>query len=316
MITELLNTIWVWSIYSLMAIPLTLSYRVTKIINFAHESFITYGAYVAVLFGLLIPLGPIEAILVSFSAVALLAVANHLLVFAPLTRRGASVVTMMIASMGSWIFLKYLLYAIVSYVQKTIKVNLYLVTPDLGIPAEVFVSGFRVSTSFLMSNALNAGTLVLLYFFLMRLKLGKAMRAVADNPDLAQITGISKNSVMAVTWVLTGGIAALGGFAWSAFGYASPELGDNVILQIFACSVIGGLNSILGTIAGAFIIAFAENILISWLHIYFGLDVSFRPFISFLTLLLVILIRPPAGGGGGLPYKFRLPFRGGTRRST
>jgi len=299
-----------------MAVPLTLSYRVTKIINFAHESFITYGAYIVVLSDLLLPLGAIEAIIVSFLAVAALAILNHLLVFMPLTRKGANVVTLMIASMGSWIFLKYVLYAVVSSIQKALKINLYLVTPNLEIPPDVAIGGYRVGTSLLMSVALNVLTLSFLYFFLMRMKLGKAMRAVADNSNLAQISGISMRTVLAATWALTGGIAALGGFSWSAFGYASPELGDNVILQVFACSVIGGLSSIAGTVAGAFIIAFAENVLIALLHTYTGLDVSFRPFISFLTLLLVILIRPPAGGGGGLPYRFKLPFRGGTRRST
>lgn len=316
MIAELLNTLWVSSIYSLMSVPLTLSYRVTKIINFAHISFITYGAYVAVIFSLLLPLGLIETSLIVFLVVAVLAVLNHMLVLSPLMSRGTNVVTLMIASMGSWIFLKYLLYALVSSAQKVLRVDLFYVTPNIAIPSTIIIGEFRVSTFLLISNAMNIMTLLFLYVFLMKVKLGRAMRAVADNAGLAQITGISKNAVLNATWILTGGIAALGGLAWSLSYYASPELGDNVILQVFACSVIGGLSSIPLTFAGAFVIAFAENILIAWLHTYLGLDVSFRPFISFLTLLLVILIRPPAGGGGGLPYRFKLPFRGDKKRST
>ena len=92
---------------------------------------------------------------------------------------------------------------------------------------------------------------------------------------------------------------------WGLFAHVTPELGDTLILQLFAASVIGGLYSVPLTTVGAYTIAGAENIVMSLLHETIGLEVSFRPFLAFFILLIVILIRPPLGAGGGLPYRFK-----------
>jgi branched-chain amino acid transport system permease protein len=145
----------------------------------------------------------------------------------------------------------------------------------------------------------------LLLLFLSKTKAGMAIRAIADNPELAQISGISREKTLLLTWAISGGIAALGGFLWSLFAYVSPETGDSIILQVFACSVIGGLVSLTLTFIGSIIISSSENLLIVFLHNYLGVELSFRPFLSFFVLVMTILIRPPAGAGGGLPYRYK-----------
>jgi len=305
-LTNLVNMVWYICIYSLMAIPLTLSYRTSKVLNFAHGIYATIGAYIPIIIskGLGIKAPFFLALFTSFAAGAAVAMVTHVLVFSPLIERRATLVTLMIASMGAWIFIKYMFYAILGALQKVWLTPLFYVTSDIDIPSTMLLMGVNVNMRFLLTLILTVVVLMFLALFLMRTKTGMAVRAVADNLELAQISGISREKILVITWAISGGLAAIGGLTWSLFAYVSPETGDSVILQVFACSVIGGLTSLLLTFIGSIIISFAENILIVFLHNYIGIEYSFRPFLSFFVLVITILIRPPAGAGGGLPYRY------------
>ncbi|MCX8171722.1 MAG: branched-chain amino acid ABC transporter permease [Candidatus Bathyarchaeota archaeon] len=274
---ELMNVAWYICLYSLMAVPLTLSYRTSRVLNFAHGIYITIGAYIPVFIsrGLRISVSPIAAALSSFTAGAILTVASHLLVFSPLIRRRATPVALMIASMGLWIFIKYALYAILSVLQRAWKTQLTYTNPSIDILYLISFMGTDTNVRFLLTILLATIVFIFLTLFLARTKTGMAIRAIADNPELAQLTGISREKTLLITWAISGGIAALGGFAWSMFAYVSPETGDNLILQVFACSVIGGLVSLPMTLIGAMIISSAENLLIVFLNRYFGVELSF-----------------------------------------
>lgn len=304
--TELSNTLWYVCAYSLLAIPLTLSYRVSKVLNFAHGTYVTIGAYTAVLLGTAtgVMVSPLIAVPAAFLVGAGLAIASDIAVFSPLIRRESSPVTLMIASMGLWIFIKNAFYALIDILQKRWVTSLFYTSPNISLPRQTVFLGFEINCRLLFVISLAAGSLSLLAYFLTRTKLGMALRAVADNIDLAQISGISKERVMLVTWLISGGLAATGGLALSLFTYVSPELGDMIILQTFACCVIGGLTSLPMTFIGSVVVSSSENILIVFLYRFLGIELSFRPFLSFFMLLLVILVRPPAGAGGGLPYRF------------
>ncbi|MEM1990853.1 MAG: branched-chain amino acid ABC transporter permease [Candidatus Bathyarchaeia archaeon] len=308
MITELTNTIWYACIYGLMAVPLTLSYRTSRVLNFAHGVYVTIGAYIPILIskGFGIRVSPILAIFASFATGAILAMASHILVFSPLIKKKSTPVTLMIASMGLWIFIKYAFYALLGTLQKAWMMPLFYTSLSIDVPRSISFIGIDIDVKFLLVILLTALTFGLLAFFLTKTKVGMAIRAIADNPELAQITGISRDRTLLVAWAISGGIAAIGGFAWSLFAYVSPETGDNVILQVFACSVIGGLISLPITLVGSIIISSTENLLIVFLHRYLGVELSFRPFLSFFVLLMTILIRPPAGAGGGLPYRYKI----------
>ncbi|MBS7634006.1 branched-chain amino acid ABC transporter permease [Candidatus Bathyarchaeota archaeon] len=308
MTTELINTVWYACIYGLMAVPLTLSYRTSRVLNFAHGVYVTIGAYIPVLIakGFGIKVSPILAVSASFMTGAIIAMASHAFVFSPLIKKKSTPVTLMIASMGLWIFIKYAFYAVLGTLQKAWMTPIFYTSPNLEIPILISFMGMDIDAKLLLIISLTSATFSLLAFFLTKTKVGMAIRAIADNPELAQITGISRDKTLLVTWAISGGVAAIGGFAWSLFAYVSPETGDNVILQVFACSVIGGLISLPITFVGSVIISSTENLLIVFLHRYLGVELSFRPFLSFFVLLLTILIRPPAGAGGGLPYRYRL----------
>ncbi len=305
-IVDVMNTLWVGLIYAVIAVPLTLSYRTTQILNFVHINFMTIGAYVgAVLTVLGIRNFPLMA-LTAFAVGASIAVIDNALVFSPLIRRGANALILMISSLGLWIFYKYLIYAIVDYLSKVLKTNMLSLFIRVGVRGWYNIGGYYVGGKFIVTVITAVTAMTLLYLFLQKTRLGKAVRAVADNPDLAEISGIPKDRVIYVVWAISGGMATLGGLLWGLFSIVTPELGDTLILQIFAASVIGGLSSLALTVVGAFVISGAENLVTSALNTLVGLPVSFKPFLSFATLLIVILIKPPLGAGGGLPYRFRI----------
>jgi len=311
MMSELINMTWYMCMYSLMAVPLTLSYRTSRVLNFAHGVYITIGAYIPVLIskGLSIKVPIPLALFTSFATGALLAVITHILVFSPLIKRRSAPVTLMIASMGAWIFIKYMFYALLGVLQKMWMTPLFYTSPNIDIPSTITLVGISVDTKFLFALTLTSIVFLLLTLFLTKTKTGMAIRAVADNLELAQISGISRERTLVITWAISGGLAAIGGLIWSLFAYVSPETGDSVILQVFACSVIGGLVNLPLTFVGSIIISSSENILIVFLHNYLGTPLSFRPFISFFVLVMTILVRPPAGAGGGLPYRYFPKFK-------
>lgn len=182
---------------------------------------------------------------------------------------------------------------------------LFYTSLDIDIPKTISIISLDLDAKFLLIVTLTAVTFSLLAFFLTKTRTGMAIRAIADNPDLAQVSGISKEKTLLLMWAISGGLAAVGGFAWSLFAYVSPETGDSLILQVFACSVIGGVASLPLTFVGSLIISSTENLLIIFLHNYLGIELSFRPFFSFFILVITILIKPPAGAGGGLPYRYQ-----------
>ncbi|MCC6003852.1 MAG: branched-chain amino acid ABC transporter permease [Thermofilum sp.] len=294
--------------YLLFSLPLTLSYRTTRVINFAHANFITYGIYTAVfLDGLLGCRSLLLALLLAFIVSGAISLVNYFCVFKPLEERGAPMPLIMIASMGLWIMYNYLLYMLADIAHALSGVNFVSYGRILysDVP-EVAVGEIKLSQSFVAVSLVALATVAFLYVFLDRTPLGKAVRAVADNPLLAEISGIPRGLVVTLTWFLAGGIAGMGGAIWTSFsGTVTPTSGDAMILQVFTVAFIGGLVSLLRTGIGAFIIAFIENVGISVLNTWLGVPTSFRPFLTFATLLTILIVSPPLGAAGGLPFRYR-----------
>jgi len=294
--------------YLLFSIPLTLSYRTTRVINFAHANFITYGIYTAVfLNGILGNSSLFIATISAFLVAGIMAVANHVFVFKPLEKRGASMNLIMIASMGLWIMYNYVLYMLADIAHAMIGMNFisYGRITYKDVP-ELVVNGVSLSPTFTAGLLYTSAILLGLYLFLEKTILGKAVRAVSDNPLLSEISGIPRDNIVLLTWFICGGIAGLGGALWTSFsGTVTPTSGDAMILQVFTVSFIGGLVSLLRTGIGAVAIAFIENIGIAYLNSLFNVPTSFRPFLTFLTLLTILIVSPPLGAAGGLPYRFR-----------
>jgi len=246
------------------------------------------------------------AVIVAFALTGSIAVINNELVFTPLQKRGSSPAIVMISSMGLWIAYKYLLYMItdIAHYYTTKNFVSYGKITYSDVPRGS-VGGVDFSQALVASLVAASITVVLLYILLEKTKIGRAIRAVADNPSLAEISGIPRSLIVNLTWFICGGLVGMGGVIWTSFsGAITPEAGDSMILQVFTVGFIGGLVSLLRTGIGAVLIATIENVGIAILNSFFGVPVSFRPFLTFATLITTLIAFPPLGAGGGLPYRF------------
>lgn len=299
-----LLSILLGSLYTMMALGLTLTYAVTKIANFAHAELITVGAYVALVAVNIYHLGIVEASILAFILGAIIALAADELVYRPLFKRRATPLHLLVASIAVGLVIRYVLsiYADIRNLLAT-KMNV-LVYP-------IFTIGFgSFTTLHLWVLPTVIGTVALLHFMFHYTKLGKAMRAMASNFDLARVSGIDTLLVRRVTWIIVGGTAGLSGAFWAVYSPINPETGWLALLRVFAASILGGMVSFYGTIVGGYVVGFAENVGISMLNQYWGVDTAYRPLIAFAIIVVVFLMKPTGFTGLSLEsftgFKIRL----------
>ena len=282
---SVLRSILIGSVYTLMALGLTLTLSVVRLPNFAHAELITIGAYVAVLSSLIS--GEISVTLIlAFVVTALVAFSCHRVVYRPLSNKGATMYTLVLASFALGLVLRYIILLWASPTG-------YLQVRPL-IPQQVvgLIGTTVILNVFLWSLPTAFILVLLLHLLLSRTKVGKMMRSVANNITLAQITGINVGKIQDVSWLLAGGLAGVAGALWAILYYASPYVGWFALLSVFAAVVLGGLTSFSGTIAGGFIVGLSENLVMDVLNRSFGVEFTYKPVIPFAIIILVLLIRP------------------------
>jgi branched-chain amino acid transport system permease protein len=287
------------SVVALGAIGVTLTYALLRFANFAHGEMLTWGAYLALTFmGFALamtgetamrPLGPfsfgwplIGAATASALLVAAVALVVDWLVFDRLRRRGAAIVLVM-ASFGVALAMRnILLFAyggIPEYYTREIQIALRLIPRDV-------LGGVRITPDQLLVLAVAAVVVGALHFVLTRTTAGKAMRATAENPDLARIAGIDTRRVIRLTWAIGGGLAALAGVMAGLTVQVRPFLGLDLLLPMFAAAILGGIGSVYGAVAGGLIVGLAESLSTPLV------GAEYRAASAFAVLILILLVRP------------------------
>jgi branched-subunit amino acid ABC-type transport system permease component len=149
----------------------------------------------------------------------------------------------------------------------------------------------RVNVVWLLpiAAALVAG--VSMHLVLTRTNIGRAIRATSSNPQLAMASGINTGRVLLTTWFLSAGLAGIAGFFLGANGTLSPVMGWNILLSVFAVTILGGIGSFYGAMVAAFIIGLAENVGVVFLA-QLGLSTNYNTAISFAILIIVLLVKP------------------------
>jgi branched-chain amino acid transport system permease protein len=136
-------------------------------------------------------------------------------------------------------------------------------------------------------------TVILLHYMLTRTRIGVAMRATAEDPELASVLGINIYRVQLFSWFLTGGMACLAGAFLPLWFQSSPTTGAAIITSIMAGSLLGGFENVYGAIVGGFGVGFSEILLTYWLQGVFGSWVGeYRPLIPMFFLIAVLLLEP------------------------
>jgi neutral amino acid transport system permease protein len=271
----LINGIALGSIIAPAAVGLTLTYGVLRLSNFAHGDFLTLGAYLAWVINLAGVNIWIAIALGIFGTIAAMLVSEKLL-WQPMRKKRASTTTIMIASIGLGLFIRYG----IAFIWST-KPQQYA----LNLADPIVLGNLNIKSTSLITLILSIIAIAGLHLLLQKTKIGKAMRAVADDPDLAQVTGINVDQVVLWTWIVTGTMTALAG---GLYGFESVRLnmGWNLTLPMFASVILGGIGNPYGAIAGAFVIGLAQELSFPIV----GAD--YKLAVALIVMMLTLLIRP------------------------
>ncbi len=269
-----------------MALGITLTMKVIRLPNFAQAEYITAGAYTALIVSMTLSTNPLVVLGLSFIVGALVAFFSHQFVFKSLEGQKASFYTLLLASFAVGLILRYIMFIIAD--------TLELFEKRIQIPIEIIYRGDNIilTNIFLWVVPTSIILVFLLTLLLNYTGLGREMRALADNLNLARVIGISVERVKNHTWLLAGGLAGVAGALWGLNTSVSPLMGWIAILSVFAAAILGGLSSFTGTILGAYVVGFSENTVMQLLNFYLDVDFSFKPAIPFIIIIAVLLIRP------------------------
>ncbi len=270
------NGIAIGSILALAAIGLTLTYGILRLSNFAHGDFMTLGAYLtwlANINGLNIWLA---MVLGAGGTIIGMLIAEFLL-WKPMRDRRADSTTLIIISIGLALFLRSSILFIWGGSNQSY---------DLPVVQAIQVGDLRIAYYRVVGIVLAGIAIAALHFLLQKTKVGKAMRAVADNIDLARVSGINVERVVLWTWIITGILTALAGGIYGLITSVRPNMGWFLILPMFASVILGGIGNVYGAIAGALIIGLAQELSIPLLGSEYKLGVAL------MIMVLNLLISP------------------------
>lgn len=275
MTQALLNGLVSGLLIALPAIALSLTYGILNFANFSIGAMITTGAYLAYIanasFGAPIVLAaPLAAI-----ALALVAIAIQRGVYQRV--RNADHVTLLVASMG------------VAFVLENVLRFFYgadVRTLDVPVARPLIWNGLRLNHEQLIIAVSALSAMMIVGFILKRTRLGRAMRAISDDADLAEVRGISRARTIDWTWAISGVLTALAGVLIALDGVVDPLMGESYLVSVFAASVIGGIGNPFGAVAGALIIGLVEE------TSALAVSTTYRQGVSFAVLVLVLLLRP------------------------
>ncbi len=270
------------SIMALGAVGLSLTYGILKFANFAHGDFLTLGAY----FTLLVTpwLGVSWAIPMGCILTILVALAIDRTLWQTLRQKRATATTMMIASIGLALVIRNSIILIWGSSTQSYGLPVY---PGLNL------GGVVITPNRLVGIGLAILGIAGVYYLLQNTRIGWAMRAVADNPELARVSGIPVDRVITWTWVLASGLTALGGSIYAIITTLHPNMGWFLIVPLFASVILGGIGNPYGAILGAAIIGIAQELgTICPPGMPICIGTQYKLGIGLAMMILVLLIRP------------------------
>jgi neutral amino acid transport system permease protein len=265
---------------AMAAVGLSLIFGTTGLTNFAHGELVTIGAvaawYINVSGGVNLIVATILAMVVGAAVGAL----NELGLWRPLRRRGTGLIAALVVSIGLSLLLRYLIQVVYGGRSSPYQGFQGGRAVDYGI--------FTMTNADLASVVISVVVLVLVALMLQRTKIGKAMRAVSDNRDLAASSGIDVNRVILVVWMMGGALAALGGVLLGLSDQVQWDMGFRLLLLMFAGVTLGGLGTAYGALVGSLIV----GVFVQMSTLVIPNDVKY---VGGLLLLIVILVIRPQG---------------------
>jgi branched-chain amino acid transport system permease protein len=279
MIQQLIvNGIIAGSIYALIAIGFTIIYRTVRFFHFAHGVVYTAGAYLAYTFFVLLKINPVLSFFLSVTFSGILGVLIDRLAYYPLRKHNAPNLVYLISSFGVFLFLQNLIQLI--FGAQILSLRTGPVREGYHFLGAVItqVQILIIAASFLL--------FILSWLFIQKTKLGKAIRAVSDDPIGARVVGIDSEKIIISAFAIGSALAGAAGILISLETNLEPTMGLNAILKGIVASIVGGIGNIPGSLFGGLFLGLAENLGI-W-----KIQAGWKDTIAFAILILFLLFRP------------------------
>jgi branched-chain amino acid transport system permease protein len=266
-------------IIAICAVGLSLIFGTTGLVNFAHGEMVTWGALVAFFVNVTVGWPMLVAAPIAIAIGTVTGLGIDRLFWRPLQRRGTGLIAMLVITIGMGIFIRYVfLYQFTGFTRTYADYQLQTSGLELG-PVTIVPRD-------LVTILLSSGTLVLVALFLQMTRTGKAMRAVADNRDLAESSGIDVERVVGLVWAAGAGLAALGGILFGLSEQVSWLMGFQLLLLMFAGVTLGGLGTAYGALVGSLVVGMFVQL--STLFV----APELKNVGALLILILILLVRP------------------------
>lgn len=264
---------------ALAAIGATLVYGTTGLANFAHGEMVTFGALVALLASAAMPI--FIAIPFAVIVAGLFGLGLDAGIWRPLRRKGLGLVQVMIVSIGLSLALRYVIQMFIGGRTQQLPGAVAATIPGLG--------PIRLSVTDVISMGISVAVILVFAWWLMRTRIGRATRAVSDNPSLAAASGIDVDAVVRIVWVIAAALAGLSGVLWAYFRPGIKwDMGTSILLLMFAAITLGGLGTAFGALVGSIIVGLLVELSTLWIS-------SDLKYVGALVVLIVVLLFRPQG---------------------
>lgn len=269
------------SIFAIGAIGASLVWGVLRIGNFAHGDYMALGAFVAFVVNVTLGQNLFVAALAGIAGTSIFAVVAHQLILKPM--RGRGLTSVFIVTVGLAFVMRNTLFLTFGSGARSFSID----------QAQVFVIGaLRISPGQAITVLAAFVAIAAVAWILSSTDIGRSMRAVSENADLAAIAGVNTDRLAVVTWLLTGCLAGLAGVCLGLVqGTFDASFGAYTLFLIFTAVVLGGIGSAYGALGGGLALGLAMEVS-TWHGFAGGLDARYKLVLAFVVLILLLLLRP------------------------
>lgn len=274
----IINGLIAGSIYALVASGFSLIFSTNKFMHIAHGINVVIGAYIMFTLFSALNLNFSLSVLITIFFMGLFGLGMYRFIYLPLQNRKASNLVLLIASIGLLILFENIIQLIFGSDTKTIRLN--------EVSSSINILGGIITELQVIIIIISIILLITLYIFTKKTKLGRNMRAVSDNKELASIIGINTRKISDYSFIIGSYLAAVAGILIALEQNLHPSMGTNLIIKGFTGAVIGGVTSVPASIVGSYFLGLVENI-----GIWF-LPSGYKDAIAFILLFLFLLFKP------------------------
>ncbi len=271
------------SIYALGAVGITLTFGILRFANFAHGETMTLGVYFTWTLMQITPFHPLVILPASMLLTVIVVLGIDRVFYKPF--RASPTIMVVMASFGIMLMVR-------SIIQFIWGVQLKGLVPGIQRPMLLFDS-LRISPKHMVIIASAVVLVLAIHLLLSRTKIGKAMRAMSDSPELARLTGIGTEKIVMTTWVVGASLACAAGVFLAYDTHVETMMGFKLLLPMFAAAILGGVGKPYGAIAGGLIIGLVEELSsYPWIGTEPLLNPGYKAGVAFAIMVLMLLWRP------------------------